>query len=586
MVSFQDGRWGNARLVLGVALIVGLVCSIRLIWLLDGGVCLSAPTMLFHFGHRFRDGATLSLDFVYPSGPLPLHVEAGVQSLLGTSYRASIFAGALVAAARVVVVWFVARRLAGRFAAGLLVVCCACSPAFGPRHHVVDAYVELLLLLAGTLLAMGSAARPRRGSLVAAGCATALTALADPGAALVATVLLGAAAAVLTLRSQGLPSRGLALLGLGIMGGIGLAAGFISLSGDLGRALKQTLFTAGDRGSVLGLASIPEALLGGTVTDPALPASFTFTYLLLPAVLIGACLYLVSRPPDQEVAVHTIGMLLVPLAALVSLATRYQLIEYFEDLPRMFVTVLVMTAMAAPDRLRRWFGIEPIMVVAFGVLPLAADWASAIEIRGRNGSGSVLVIAVVLLACASTRVAPRAKTWLCAVLALGAAAHFVADRRRAEIPYGQRSEVDGPRRHNRARSAHPLLAGCGLRMAKVEVLDWLHTTVPAGSSCFIYGDLPALYTMLQCENPTRLDSVASTFASPREAATASRALVARPPDFLVVQAYEPPIERDEVLQPLLERYELVGTAMDLVGTEAAAVPSCDGLLTIRLYRRR
>jgi hypothetical protein len=157
-------------------------------------------------------------------------------------------------------------------------------------------------------------------------------------------------------------------------------------------------------------------------------------------------------------------------------------------------------------------------------------------------------------------------------------------------PFAHPLAQDGPlaRQHHRAvvnDVRHPLLLGQRISEPRATALAWLASQIEPGATCFIHGDLPVLYSLLGCRNPTRLDTTAASLITDRDAADATLALRAAPPRYLLV--HEKRLLSDRV-DLGLARYESVATLGEVLGEELAkqAAASWDGIDTLHLYRRR
>lgn len=580
--------------LLALAAIAILVAWTRFRMSSGAGVCLGNATATFHFAQRVSHGLRPYRDFVYPLGPLPLYADALAQRLFGPAFTSSICAGILATTVRAFIVWLLAKRLVDTWAAFALVAAFATSPVFGSPGDSPALYTNLFVLLAGLAYLRRGSARHDWLWLFGSGFAVSIEMLSDPGASVIAVVLLVGSASIIAGRNAGLTRHELTPLVVGAVGGIALGLALFAVSGILSPALGQGIFASDP--SLTGPSIIADALFGGTLTDASLPSEFALTYLLLPAIVVALCVYFASRPEGSRITVGTVAMLIVPFGVIVSLASRYQIIEYFEDLPRTFLTVLIALTLAAPSRVRDWFGLDPFAVVVLGAVPLAADWAAGIRVRGRDGGdSSALVAGTVLLACASARLSRDAKRRLCVVLAVAAIAHFVADQRSSSVPYGRPQDVDGSRASNRTASSNALLSGVSVTTPRAQMLDRLAQYVHAGTSCFVYGDLPTLYTLLGCANPTRLDSLSPMYATREAAARAALDLKRDPPDLIIVQDDMPSLATagapadpspawvvQQSLHQMLEEY----ASVSIVDITAGAPPSCDRFTSVQLWQRR
>jgi hypothetical protein len=523
------------------------------------GMCFNDPSWYFHFGHRVAaEKAVPYRDFVFQVGPLPIYVDATFQAIFGSKYAASLYAALFIKVLRVWVVWAIVRRLASLRAAGLIAVYCALDPLFMFAHHWSTAYVHLFITLAGLFLLLASRATRERAALThlaLAGLSAALIMSARQSAAIMVGLVLAASAAALVLRRELTPRRLLAL-GAGYAAGVVLLFGALAALGALGPAIQQMFLDAPQKKGIEGLPAALDAISGGAFTMPEHHWAIGFLlYLALPAVVVGAVLYLASH--EREIALQTIGLVLIPIAFFIGLLVRYAELNYFSDLPRTFFTATTALAVLAPQRVRAWFGVPPLLAIAFGGLPLACDWALEMSFPGRGwGDAPSLILGVFLFALASSRLGGRAKTLLCGALAAASLINFAIAYRLDLNPFAKDTAGDGTRSETTESSANPRLRGLKVTQSRKLALDWLQQTVPPHSTCFVYGNLPVLYTLLGCQNPTRIDSTAADFITADDAEAAIEALRKHPPDYIIAHEkswMNPPLTLD--LEGKVERYE-------------------------------
>lgn len=576
------------------------------------GMAFNDPSWYFHFGQRTLQGAIPYRDYIFQVGPLPVFVDAGFQEIFGERYVASLYAGLLIKVLRVYVIWLIVRRIANARAAAALCVFCAIDPMFAFAHHWSTAYAQLFFTLSGLFLFLASRAENRRVLLylALAGFSAALVVSARQSTAVMIGVMMFPATAILLYRKEFFtPRRFIALWG-GFAAAMVLVFGALALMGALGPAIQQLFLDAPAKKNVNGVAAVLDAISGGALID----WSFTWwggflTFIGVPLVTVIASVYLLAR--DREIELRTIGILVVPVALVIGLVTRYATFNFFSDVPRTFLSLTTVFALLFPAHARRWLGLEPVVLLGLGALPLASDWALEMSYPGRGwGDAPSLVIGVLLIVLASPRLASRIKTGMCIALGLAALLHFaivVRDRN----PLAKDEASDGGWRDNRHRSKHPILRGMKVSQARKQAVDWLTSQIPRGSTCFIYGNLPVLYDLIGCINPTRVDSTAADFITAGDAEAALVTLRANPPEFLVAhekQWMSPALSQDlggditryDSINPkasmamhvglrgILDQYESIGTVAEVLGPDLAAKASggWDVFDATRIYRRK
>lgn len=512
----------------------------------DASMPLDESSRYFHFGHRTITGAAPYRDFEFPYGPLPVYVDAGFQRIFGAGYVASQWAALAIDILRCFMTWVTARRLGSPRIAALLAVSCALDPMFRSPHHGATPYVQLVAICIGLSLWQSARHRTRVGSHFAlAGLLFGVLLSAQPDVSIFSLPVLLIGATVIAAREGTMSLRRCgAIWGGAVLGG-GIVAGCLFAGGVMDPAIRQMFVDAPARWG--GLFALVKAALGDTTNG-------TWSELLylcaIPAVIVICTIRILVK--GDRIPISTIGLMMVPAGILFALAFRLGPLNLLSDLPRFFLLIVAAIAITAPSRARTWFGVEPIVALGFAALPLASDWALAVSSPGRGPADSTsLFFGVIFLVLASRHLTRKTKEVVSAAVAATAIVHIATSlftlREPTAVEWMQRSRT----------------------------LSWLRHRVPADSTCFIYGDMPALYTILGCRNPTRVDSTALVSTAEMEATTTT--LMAAPPEYLIVQESVDGAR----LAPatLVAHYTSVGKLRELFG------PQFDGLDLAHLYRR-
>ncbi|MEJ7601530.1 MAG: hypothetical protein WKG01_26735 [Kofleriaceae bacterium] len=564
------------------------------------GMPFNEPSWLFHLGHRVAvEGAAPYRDFVFHGGPLPIYVDAVFQGLFSSRYASSVYAGLFVTVLRVWVIWMIVRRLASWRSAIAIAMFCAVDPLFAFGPHWATPYLHLFITMSALFVVLSTRAEGRRAlvHLVAAGAFAALSLAATPRATIAIAVLLLPATALL-VRGKQLAPRSFAALWAGFAGGIAIVLAVLAARGLLGDALGQ-MFVAPASGGVL------DAISGGALTS----ADYTWWggvlyFLGVPALIIAGMLALAAR--EREISIQTIGLLLVPIAFILGLLMRYGQLDYFNDLPRLFFTLTTVMAVAMPERLRAWFGLEPLTALALGALPLACDWIAGMAMPGRSpGDPTALVIGVILMMLASSRLTAHAKLWTCVVVALAGLINFAVLVQTGAAPYAQNPLAERPRADSKFKANHRRMSGIAITEGRRDSIQWIKDSMEKQRSCFIYGNLPVLYTLLVCNNPTRLDAIGPGQATQAELDAAIAALRASPPDYLLAHESQfAPLVLDPAtslrlhpdanqqlhaaIRALAADYDSLGVVSSKIAPWFAvqAAKEWDQLDAVRLYRRK
>lgn len=581
------------------------------------GMNFNDPTWYFHFGNRVNHGDVPYRDFVFQVGPLPIYIDALFQQVFGTVYVASLYAGLLAKILRVWAVWLVASRVTSYRAAALLAVFCAFDTAFGFVHNWSTPWADLLITISALcfLFAARATSEPRAlRYLGLAGLTAALTITARQSTtAVIAAMLLGATVVLLARKDSLTPKRCVALWG-GFAAGIALFFVVLVILGVAGPAIQQMFLDAPAKKAVHGIPAILDAVSGGGIVDWRYTYVTGFLYFIgLPVAISIAVIVAASR--DRPISTATLVVLAAPTLLAIALLARDASLEATTDLPRTFLAILVMLAVLVPARARDWFGLEPLVALGLGGLFLASDWALEMSAPGRGwGDPTALAMGVVLVALASSRIPERLKLVFCTALAGTALVHVSVLLAAGSSPFQELRSTDGTLSEN---AIEPRLRGPGAAMVagmemtpwRARSIEWLSSVVEPGSTCFVYANMPSLYDLLDCTNPTLVDSTIADFPSAGDARRVAATLKANPPDFIIAHErmwMSPPISQEiaspkdiaswnpEVsyllhrgLRDIIDRYESLGTVAEAIGPgfTRRSEKWWDAVESVRVYRR-
>lgn len=606
----------TSRIPIDLVVLVGIALLVFLTHrpYIRRGMNFNDPSWYFHFGQRALAGDVPYRDYIFQVGPLPVYVDAAFQSLFGSKYISSMYAAMFIKIVRIFVTWSIARRLASRSAAGFLIIFCALDPLYSFAHHWSTHYAHLFFTLAGLFILLATRSEGRRALIymALAGCSAALVVSARQSSAVMIGLMLLVTSSILLWRKDFFTRDRFIALWVGFSAGIVLVFGALAIAGAAGDAIQQMFLDAPAKKGVSGVSAVLDAISGGALVAGVGWSWWNgfLVYLGVPSLMVGVAIYLVSRKGD--ISPGTVGMMVVPIALLYAFFSRYAVVAFFSDGSRMFLSVLILFAVLAPGRLRTWFGLEPIVVVAFAAMPLASDWALEMSYLGRGwGDVTGLVVGAILVTLASTRVPSRVKVVFCAALALAAVSHVIVFVRASLNPFAKDTAGDGKIAETHFKVRNPYTRGLTINRSRKLTLEWMQTTIPRNSSCFIYANLPVLYTLLDCKNPTRIDSTAADFITVDDANEAIAALRANPPDFIIAHenSWMSPaltLDLDDKLEnfgglnptasramytglrSLLDQYESVGTAAEAIGPELTkqAQQQWDLIDATRIYRRK
>lgn len=618
-VRNQPNREGQPLVRDGLALVVITFFVLAShAWFVPHGVCFNDPSVYFHFGHRLLEGAVPYRDYVFQVGPLPIYVDALFQKLFGVTYVSSLWAALAVKILRLWVVWLIAIRIGGRLMAALLTFFFALSPLFAFSYHWSTPYAQLFIATSALFLVLAVRSKQHCTTYLAlAGLSAALVLMARQSGAAVIMVVLLVVTSTLLARKVFFTRRHFVAFWGGFGAGLALFVVCLASTGALRSAIKQMFIDGPEKKGLHGIDTILDPISGGSLVLYKFDPSFTWwsgllTYVGLPILVVAAVFY-VSARPRRALPPKTIGMMILPAALVVASLTRYAVLDPTSDLPRTFFTVTTLVAVGFPKHLLRWFGLHPLVAIGLGTLPLAADWAMEMSVPGRGwGDSAALVTGVLLFCLASRRVDEKSKVAMCAMLAVVGLVHFAVYVRAGQNPFAKDDSADGTLAENHLTSSNPLLRGVLINEPRKRALDWLSSKVRPNGSCFVYGNLPVLYDLLACKNPTRIDATIADFITNADARKAIDDLAQNPPEWIIAQEkswmnpdlamelttseYEHlnSLNRETSktlhvgLRHLLAQYELVGEVGDVLGPELIrrAEAQRDTIDATRLYHRK
>ena len=557
------------------------------------------------------DGEVPYRDFVFQVGPAAIYVDAAFQAIFGSKLVASLYAAVALHALRVFAVFALARRLAGVAPAALLATFCAFDLTFGAAHHWSWSYAQLSLTL--SVLCIASASRSAREGrwLVLAGLTAGLVvASRQATAVLVGGLFLAMTIAYATTRRRA-QLRRMGGVWLGFLAAFVIVFGALAVAGALLPAVQQMFIEAPEKKGANTVRGVVDALSGGALVMPEMSwGPGLVRYLVLPVAATGLALRLVRARSDETVSAGSVGVLLIPCAVAGGLLLEYGQVE-LNDAIRTFFIAVTAVALVAPDRFQQWFGIEPLLGTLLVGLPLASDLAVEMSFPGRGWTDyASLLVGAVCLVLASSRVRDRTKVVLCGGFALCGLMHYGWFLQAQRNPFAVPGASDQPSGGARFTLDQSMFEGLRMSEARKRAIEWLQQQVPAGSGCFLYGTDSALYDVLDCTNPTRIDTTIPDFISIRDAVDALAILGRAPPAFILSQEtslgnvpltssnarwdlwkdlnQEAAVAMHDGLRALLVRYEDVGLVGDAVGPRLAGdlATTWDNLQSIRIYRRK
>ncbi|MDJ0846114.1 hypothetical protein [Crocosphaera sp.] len=141
-------------------------------------------------------------------------------------------------------------------------------------------------------------------------------------------------------------------------------------------------------------------------------------------------------------------------------------------------------------------------------------------------------------------------------------------------------------------------------------MKMLEEHIKPGDSCFVYGQAAIFYSLFQCENPTRIDTVASDFFTLNDANEGVASLRKNPPKWIIKTVglgvpekiendwnkspnFYGPFRQESAkrlhlsLQKMIVNYELVGDVETLIPeNKRVSAKEMDKSFKLRLYKHK
>ncbi|MBE9180470.1 hypothetical protein IQ268_18065 [Oculatella sp. LEGE 06141] len=574
-------------------------------------------SQIFHFANRMANGEFPYRDFSYQTGFIGIGIEAIVQNLLGQTYGSSLLLRLLVKLGTLLAFYGAFRLFTTRFIA--VVICAGLAintPLLGGGGNTN--WAEFLAALSIPLMILGSTATRRNASflyLAIAGLSLALIlGSRQSNGILCIAVVLGVLAAHL-IRS---PKDGLKVLlplTLGIVVGIGGLVTVLAANQALPMAVYELFTAASERKNVSTLSSLIDTFSGGVAVTPSSTLSGvmqeTLRFVIIPLVLSTGILGLLRVSQKHDVPnrrLEQLGIAAVPGLLIFGIIadefvsgqftnTGFHLFLY--DLPRTFFSLLLLLGCLFPARSERLLGIShPALPLSIAPV-LGTVWAMQLSWPGRFYVHTDLLVALaMLLMLMSTKLSSRWKRAI--ALTFLAATVSVLSSQVVQQSFGQAL--------NRYPLAHPMTQGIKVNQEKRIGLSVLRQTIAPGDSCFIYGSASVLYTLLECNNPTRLDITNADALTLADAQQVMAVLTATPPQWIIDTGKGDIHIADQFdgsptfygsfnqagpkalhlgLQNLIQTYQQTATLSDFYPEGAAIDPDDrDRVLQFRIYQRQ
>ena len=480
------------------------------------GFSLSDTSQIFHFGNRVLQGEFPYRDFEYQTGFLGLYLDAEFQYIFGEVYLSSIYYRFALKVAYIISVYFIFRSKATKPTAFILAAILCLYGLDGQGFffpHLEGGNMNLALLFAvlfWVCLTKGleSFNSNKTGksafTIILSGVFLSLIFGARQSTGITCLVTVLGTSLFLSLCYFKTDFKKIfAFLLIGTLLGLGLQLFFLAINGSLFIGLNSLLFEAASKKDIQTHIAILDALSGGT--------DFTkikqiLTFQVIPGFIALGYLFIINYCINSNKNKYVSALLSIPfllcLFGLVPAAYGYRILDY--DFPRILFSLLLVFGCLFPKSFEQKLGVVNPHFALTIALFISIVWSQQISWPGRpyTAEFSLLILSTALVAF-SSKIMIKFKQcisffgllFMIVVFTLGVVSNSVGSEKYILNYY---REINNP-------SEHPILKSIKLPPAKVEIISKLDDNIQPGDICFISGSASVLYTILDCQNPTRLD---------------------------------------------------------------------------------
>ncbi|PHK24795.1 hypothetical protein VF10_10790, partial [Nostoc linckia z13] len=206
----------------------------------------------------------------------------------------------------------------------------------------------------------------------------------------------------------------------------------------------------------------------------------------------------------------------------------------FYDVPRTFFSLALLASCIFPEKSKQFFGLPYPIFPLLMALTLGTTWAMQMSWPGRPYTDDdALIFLATLTIIMSTKISINWKKGLALAFLLITASIFSVYVIRDAIGVEAKYYIPGFYQNTRYPLDHPMTKFVRVTKEKSQALSMLQENIKPGDSCFIYGSASVLYTLLDCQNPTRIDITNSDALTLKIARETVAVLKANPPKWIV-----------------------------------------------------
>ncbi|URD49431.1 hypothetical protein [Chroococcidiopsis sp. CCNUC1] len=576
--------------------------------------------LYFHLGNRLLHNDFPYRDYVFQVGFIPIIFDAFFQNILGQSYYASLFAAFIVKTTNLLVYYFIFRQFSSQVIS--VALCSGFALMNSSLVHWSTSYVYLFLSISALFIILGLNKLEKGSSTLSflyiaiSGFSLALVIAArQSNGTLCILVTLG----VILIYSLRNPKKYLRTLTTpfitGLLLGLGALVLFLVLNQALIPAFQQLFLDASEKKKVGGFAALIDVFLGGIKFDSSIKE--VVKVVIIPILLSAIVFRLIQYPTkaNSKYNVNLIGILLLPSLLLIGIsislighlinthnlptiiASTALLFTY--DLPSTFFSFALLGSCIFPKFSQKLLGVpEPIFPLLIA-LTLGSTWAMQMSWPGRAYLDSVMLMPLTIITILMPSKVPTYWKKSFCLLFLGITVIIFTV---SQIGGFSNKGLYGDVRYS---LDSPMTKFIQVPKDKAVAFSMLRQNIKPGESCFIYGSAPVLYTLLQCKNPTLVDTTYSDFYTLNDIKKAIASLRENPPEWIISTVGARPIddtfdgspdfygvfnqaapkELHGFIKEFIKDYQLVSTVRDLFpnGKDLKS-KDLDDILDLRLYR--
>ncbi|RCJ19902.1 hypothetical protein A6S26_04000 [Nostoc sp. ATCC 43529] len=534
------------------------------------GMNWSDTSQIFHFGNRILHGDFPYRDFDYQTGFIGIAIDAFFQRILGENYLSSLVARLLVKITTLFFFYLSCRQFTSR-----LISFSLCS-GWLFIHPVLyrggnDNYVTLFLSITSFLIIIGLNNITEKASFIYLTTAGFFLALVMAARQSNGTICIVVTLAVLLIYiSRNLEKYLLSVLApflIGIVLGLGLIVGALLSNNSLSQAFYHLFIGASEKKDISTFFSLIDALSGGAIYRNSSIAGIFF-YLVFPLVLCVVAFLIIKNPeklvfsqkfnsneltatPDHRTSneegnrrirllnrYHLITTIVFIILLLVGAFLGNRILGdnkiIYYDIPRTFFSLALVASCIFPEKSKQFFGLPYPIFPLLIALTLGTTWAMQMSWPGRPYTDNdVLIFSAMLTIIMSTKISTNWKKGLALTFLFITASVFSVYVVRDSIGVEAKSYIPSFYQNTRYPLEHPMTKFVKVTKEKAQALSMLQQNINPGDSCFIYGSASVLYTLLNCQNPTRIDITNSDALTLKTAREAVSILKANPPKWIV-----------------------------------------------------